>query len=153
MAITFTATEHFNSPKEKVYDALTNLDGARNWMKGFISIEKIKGTRIETGTVWRETRKMFGKQATEEFEVTSVIPNKEIRLRVDGTKGSSKKGEYLFQYILQEKDTGTDVTINGEIAGLKGISAFFGKLFVGMFKKGCLKDLQALRAHLDSAKS
>jgi uncharacterized protein YndB with AHSA1/START domain len=152
MAIRFSATEHFNSSKEKIFDGLTDLDAAKDWMKGFVSIEKIKGSKIEPGSVWRETRKMFGKQATEEFEVTSVVPNKEIKLRVDGKKGTSKKGEYLFHYILQEKDGGTDVILNGEIAGLKGIAAFFGKLFVGMFKKACVKDLQSLRIYLESKK-
>lgn len=135
MAIQFSATEHFTVSKEKVFEGLTDLESAKDWMKGLVNIEKIKGSRVEPGGVWRETRKMYGKQATEEFEVISVIPGKEIKLRVDGTKGTSKKGEYLFHYILQERDGGTDVILNGEIAGLKGIAAFFGKLFVGMFKK------------------
>jgi uncharacterized protein YndB with AHSA1/START domain len=152
MSIQFTATEHFSVSKEKVFEGLTDLDGAQNWMKGFKSIEKIRGEKIEPGTTWRETRKIFGKAATEEFEVTSVIPSEEIKLRVDGTKGTSKKGEYVFHYLLQEKDGGTDVIMNGEIAGLKGISAFFGKLFLGMFKKACLKDLHALKQHLESKK-
>lgn len=152
MPIQFTVTEQFSVAKEKVFDGLTNLDGARDWMKGLVRIEKIKGERVETGAVWRETRKMFGKEATEEFEVTAVIQNKEIRLRVDGTKGSSKKGEYLFRYLLEEKNGGTDVTLNGEIVGLKGFSALFGKLFAGMFKKACRKDLLALKQYLESNK-
>ncbi|MBL7742462.1 MAG: SRPBCC family protein [Chitinophagaceae bacterium] len=150
MPIQFTLTEHFHVAKEKVFEGLTNLDAARSWMKGFVRIEKIKGDKVEPGAVWRETRKMFGKEATEEFEVTSVIPDKEIRLRVDGTKGSSRKGEYLFQYLLEEKNGGTEVTLNGEIAGLKGFSAFIGKLFAGMFKKACRKDLLSLKQHLES---
>ncbi|MBL7741424.1 MAG: SRPBCC family protein [Chitinophagaceae bacterium] len=152
MPIQFTVTEQFSVVKEKVFDGLTDLDGARDWMKGLVRIEKIKGEKVETGAVWRETRKMFGKEATEEFEVTSVIQNKEIRLRVDGTKGSSKKGEYLFQYLLTEKNGGTAVTLNGEIAGLKGFSALFGKLFAGMFKKACRKDLRTLKQYLESNK-
>jgi uncharacterized protein YndB with AHSA1/START domain len=152
MAIQFSATEHFNFSNEKVFEGLTDLDAAKDWMKGFVNIEKIKGSKVEHGPVWRKTRKMFGKKATEEFEVISVIPGKEIKLRVDGTKGTSKKGEYLFHYILQEREGGTDVTLNGEIAGLKGIAAFFGKLFVGMFKKACVKDLLSLRTYLESKK-
>lgn len=153
MPIQFAVSEHFAAPKEKVFDGLTDLDSAKIWMKGFISIEKIKGSRVETGAVWRETRKMFGKAATEEFEVLSVIPNQEIRLRVDGTKGTSKKGEYLFQYLLEEKNGGTMVTLNGEIKGLRGFSAFMGKLFKGMFKKACIKDVQALKKYLETGKA
>ena len=151
MAIQFNFEEHFNVPREKVYEALTDLDGAKNWMQGFIGIEKIKGTRIENGAVWRESRKMFGKTATEEFEVISVIPNREIKLRVDGTKGSSKKGEYLFHYILDSEGNGTNVKINGEIAGLKGMAAFFGKMIVGFFKKAHVKEMRALKTYLESS--
>ena len=149
MAIKFTLNEHFNVPKKRVFDALTDLDGAQQWMQGFVGIEKIKGNRIENGAVWREKRKMFGKEAVEEFEVIDVKPNDEIRLRVDGTKGTSKRGEYLFQYFLTEQNAGTNVTLNGEIGELKGIAAFFGKLFAGMFRKACLKDLRALKAYLE----
>jgi carbon monoxide dehydrogenase subunit G len=150
MPLQFSVTEQFNMPVEKVFNGLTDLDAAQHWMKGFDAIEKIKGTRVETGAVWRETRKMYGKKATEEFEVLSVIPNKEIQLRVDGTKGTTGKGEFLFQYNLEEKNNGTQVTLNGEIKGLKGIAAFFGKLFIGGFKKACVKDLQALNTYLST---
>lgn len=152
MPIQFSTTQYFNAPVERVFNGLTDLDDAKNWMRGLVKIEKIKGDRVEPGAVWRETRKMFGKDATEEFEVVSVIPRKEIKLRVDGTKGTSKKGEYLFHYVVQEKNGGTDVTMHGEIAGLKGIAAILGKLFAGMFKKACMKDLLALKAHLESNK-
>jgi carbon monoxide dehydrogenase subunit G len=151
MPLQFSVTEHFNLPVETVFNGLTDLDAAQHWMKGFVSIEKIKGTKVETGAVWRETRKMYGKKATEEFEVTSVTPNKEIKLRVDGTKGTTGKGEFLFQYILEENNNGTQVTLNGEIKGLKGIAAFFGKLFIGGFKKACVRDLQALNSYLATA--
>jgi hypothetical protein len=150
MAIKFTVNEYFNVQKQKVYDGLTDLDGARQWMQGFIGIEKIKGDRIENGAVWREKRKMFGKEAVEEFEVVAAKPTDEIRLRVDGTKGTSKSGEYRFQYLLTEQNGGTNVTLNGEITGLKGVAAFLGKMFAGFFKKACLKDLRALKAHLES---
>lgn len=148
MPTQFSATEYFNLPAEKVFAGLTDLDAAQHWMKGFMGIEKIKGTKVEPGAVWRESRKMFGRKATEEFEVVSVIPDKEIRLRIDGSKGSSGKGEFLFHYILNSKDAGTNVTLNGEVKGLKGISAFFFKLFAGSFKKACVKDLQSLHHYL-----
>jgi carbon monoxide dehydrogenase subunit G len=152
MPIQFSDTTHFDLPKEKVFDGLTDLDAAKYWMKGFVGIEMIKGTKIEPGAVVRETRKMYGKKATEEFEVVSVVPFNDIKLRVDGTKGTMGKGEFLFHYQLEEKDRGTDVTFNGEINGLKGFAAFFGKLFAGSFKKACVKDMQSLKNYLEAQK-
>lgn len=152
MPLQFTATEHFDLPATKVFEGLTDLDSCQYWMKGFIGIEKIKGSKVEPGAVWRESRKMYGKTATEEFEVVSVVPDKEIKLRIDGTKGTMKKGEFIFQYLLEEKNGGTEVTMNGEVNGLKGISSFFFKLFAGSFKKSCAGDLQSLKAYLVSKK-
>lgn len=148
MPISFTATEHFPLSREQVFEGLTNLNNAHKWMNGFIRIEPIKGTRIEPGAVWRETRKLYGREATEEFEVTGIIPNREINLRVDGSKGTSKKGIFIFQYILNDNNNGTDVTLNGEVQGLKGITALVFKLFSGSFKKACVKDLVNLRTYL-----
>ena len=152
MPLQFTVTEYFDLPKEKVFEGLTDLDAAKHWMSGYMTIEKLKGNRIEPGAEWRETRKMFGRPASEVFEVVSVIPGHEIKLRVDGTKGSSRRGEYLFRYLLEEKNKGTDVTLNGEIRGIKGFAAFMGKLFVSGFKKACLKDLRCLKAYLEAQK-
>lgn len=148
MPVQFTATEHFPLPVEKVFAGLTNLQEAHKWMNGYMRLEMIKGTRIEPGAVWRETRKLYGREATEEFEVTGIVPNSEINLRVDGSKGTSKKGVFIFQYILHSNNGGTDVTLNGEVQGLKGITAFIFKLFSGSFKKACVKDLVALRNYL-----
>ena len=110
MSIQFSDLIHFNLPKEKVFNGLTDLDAAKHWMKGFLGIEMIKGTKIEPGAVFRETRKMYGRKATEEFEVVSVVPHNEIKLRVDGTKGTSGKGEFLFHYKLEDNNGGTNVT-------------------------------------------
>ena len=148
MPISFSTTEHFPLSREQVFEGLTNLNNAHKWMNGFIRIEPIKGTRIEPGAVWRETRKLYGREATEEFEVTAIIPNREINLRVDGSKGTSKKGIFIFQYILNDNNNGTDVTLNGEVQGLKGITALVFKLFSGSFKKACVKDLVNLRTYL-----
>ncbi len=80
----------------------------------------------------------------------SAEPYNEIKLRVDGTKGTMGKGEFLFHYKLEEKNGGTDVTFNGEIKGLKGFAGFFAKLFAGSFKKACTKDLKALKNYLEA---
>jgi uncharacterized protein YndB with AHSA1/START domain len=150
MPITFSVTEHFNAPNDKIFDALTDYDGTRHWMKGFVRIEKVKNDKVETGSVWRATRKLFGREATEEFEALKVIPGKELIMRIDGTKGSSGKGEYIFQYLFEPKNSGTDVTMTGEIKGLKGFQYFIANVFKGMMKKSCAKDLHDLRAYLNA---
>jgi carbon monoxide dehydrogenase subunit G len=152
MAATFSCTQHIAAPKQKVFDTLTNFEGTRNWMKGFVRVEMIKGDKVEAGAIWRATRKMFGKDSTEEFEATLVSPPNEIRMQIDGSKGTSGKGMYYFRYLLEEKNGETDVTMSGEIAGLKGIMAFFLKLFMPFFKKALTKDLKTLKEYLETGK-
>lgn len=104
---------------------------------------------MQVGSQWKETRKMFGKQATEYFEVIGIKELEKIELRCDGTKGTMGKGEYLFTYILDSSNAHTEITLFGEIKGLKGLSKWFGKMMAGSFKKGCVKDLDALKNYLE----
>ena len=150
MGLEFQVEQHFDLPRERVFRALTDLDAAGEWMPGFIRIERVGGPEFGVGTEWRETRKLFGKEATEQFEVTSCEPPERMELRVDGTKGSSRRGEYVFQYHLEPSGAGTRVALQGEIRGLGRIAGLFGRLMIGPFKKACAKDLEALSHHLSA---
>ncbi len=148
MAITFEVARHLPANPDRVFEALTDLGGAGAWMPGLVKIEPADAP-MKVGMRWRETRRMFGHEATEEFEVTRVDAPRRLALRVDGTKGSSKRGEYLFDYSLSPADGGTDVVLNAQIRGLSGISAFVGRLFVAPYKSACARDLDALSKYLD----
>lgn len=148
MPVEFTIQQDFANAPDRVFQALTDLEGAPKWMPGFVKIETLTEGAFGVGTQWRETRKIFGKEATEQFEVTRFEPPTGLGLRVDGTKGTSKRGEYLFDYRLTPQSGGTEVTLHGTIRGLGVIAALLSKLFVGTFKKACVKDLRALANHL-----
>jgi carbon monoxide dehydrogenase subunit G len=92
---------------------------------------------------------MFGKEATEEFEVTGFEPPGRIGLRVDGSKGASGKGEFLFQYRLTPNGSGTKVHMDGEIRMPGWFSSLMGKLMVGAFRKACDRDMGALKMWLE----
>lgn len=96
VAIAFQLSERMNAPVECVFGAMTSIDEAADWLPGAGRIENVTGGELKVGSVWRETRNMFGREATEEFEVTEIVPNERLGLYVDGTKGSSQSGEYRF---------------------------------------------------------
>lgn len=149
MSLAFDVQHHFSAPPERVFAGLTDLDAARDWMEGFVRIEKRTDGPFGVGTVWRETRKMFGREATEEFDVVEVDAPRRLALHVDGTKGSSRKGEYRFVYVLTPRDGGTDVALHGEIDGMGWFGRLFGRLMMGPFRSACLKDMQSLAAHME----
>lgn len=148
MSIAFSVTHQYPQPRDHVFAALTDLQSAGRWMPGFIRIEQLTEGPFRVGTEWRETRKLFGRKATEQFEVTGCEPPKHIALRVDGSKGSSRRGEFLFNYNLEPAGKGTEVTLHGEIRNLGLLGGIFGKIFAGPFKKACVRDLKALAEYL-----
>lgn len=150
MSIEFTVTQHFDAAPDRVYDALTDLEGAAEWMPGLVGIRRLTDGAFGPGTEWDETRKIFGREATERFEVTACERPRHIALRVDGAKGTSKRGEYLFEYRLEPGGEGTDLTLHGEIRDLGAVMGFLGRFMKGPYRKACAKDLEALARHLDS---
>ena len=149
MPITFSVTRELAASPHELFRAMTNLDDAGRWMPGFVGIQRL-GTpgELTTGSRWRETRRMLGKEATEEFEVLELSPPTKLRLRVDGSRGASGAGEYLFTYTLVPTVLGTLVTLDGEIRGLAGVMGVMGRVFTGVYKRACARDLDALGRYL-----
>ncbi|SPF06456.1 Polyketide cyclase / dehydrase and lipid transport [Streptomyces sp. MA5143a] len=58
----------------RVWEALTDLAGMERMLSGVVRVEVLTGGGFGVGTRWRETRRMFGKDATEEMGVTLSEP-------------------------------------------------------------------------------
>lgn len=146
----FTIDTHVNATPERVYAVATDLDAAKRWMHGLISIDKTTEGPFAVGTEWDETRKEFGKQATEHFEVTELDPPRRIGLYVDGKKGSMKKGEYRFTYLFEPHAAGTHVTMSGSIDMPGRFAGIMSKIFGRFFIKAMQRDLAAMKAYAES---
>jgi carbon monoxide dehydrogenase subunit G len=148
--LSFTSEHRIDAPPERVFEAMTNPEGFGRWMQGFVRAERITPGDFGVGTQFRETRKMFGKEATEHFEVTACEPGKRLGLKVDGTKGTTGKGEFRFDYEFEPAGAGTRVRTRAEIDMPGGLfTKIIGKLMKGAFKKACDKDLDALKAYVE----
>ena len=149
MSIRFSTKKTFQVPKKDLYTALLDLEAAKHWMQGLVQMERLDEGPMKVGSEWKETRKMFGTKATEQFEVVELEEPDKIVLRCDGTKGTTGKGEYIYTYTISESGNLSEVTLDGEINGLTGLAKLFGKLMAGTFKKACDKDLNALKGYLE----
>jgi uncharacterized protein YndB with AHSA1/START domain len=152
MPIEMTFQDTIAAPPERVFAALTDLDGAQKWMPNLVRIERLTPEKTGVGMRWRETRKMFGREASEEFEVTGLEPGKKVELYVDGTKGSSRRGYYRFRYELQPSGGSTLLRLHGEIGGMGKLMELVGRLFMGPFKKAMAKDLEAMKRYIESSR-
>ncbi|MYL60629.1 polyketide cyclase / dehydrase and lipid transport [Virgibacillus halodenitrificans] len=149
MSIHFEVKRTFEVSQQKAYNSLLDLDAANHWMKGLVRIERLDDGPITPGSEWKETRKMFGKEATEHFEVVQLDEPNKIVLRCDGTKGTTGKGEFVYTYIITSLGKQAEVTLSGEINGLTGLTKLFGKMMAGAFKKACAKDMDSLKEYLE----
>ena len=149
MPVSMTSEFHIDAPPDRVFAAMIDTDGYRHWMNGFVGVEKLTEGPFGVGTEWRETRRMFGREASEVFEVTACEAPLRLELRVDGKRGASRKGEYRFQYVLSPEGTGTRVRLNGQIDMPGWIAGLMTRMFAGMFKKAHDKDMRALKQHVE----
>lgn len=149
MPASMTSELQIDASPDRVFAAMIDFDGYQHWMNGFVGVEKLTEGPFGVGTEWRETRRMFGREASEVFEVTACEAPSRLGLRVDGKRGASRKGEYRFEYVLSPEGTGTRVRLNGQIDMPGWFAGLMARMFVGMFKKAIDKDMQALKQHVE----
>ncbi|WP_059172773.1 SRPBCC family protein [Bacillus sp. FJAT-27445] len=149
MGIRFEVKRTAKVPLQAAYESLLDLDSAQHWMMGFVGIDRLNDGPMQVGSQWKESRRMFGKVASEHFEVVELEEPTKIVLRCDGTKGTTGKGEFLFTYKLAPSNGHTEIKLSGEIKGLTGLAKFFGRMLAGTFKKACEKDLDSLIGYLE----
>lgn len=151
MPITFQSEQQIEATPEEILDALTDFDSWSDWMDGLLRVEKLTDGAYGVGTRWRETRKLMGQEATEEFEVVEFEPPHRVALRVDGSRGSSGKGEYRFVYTLSPEAVGNSRFVMDAEIEMPGVAArLFGWLFKSMFRKACDRDNAALKRYLET---
>ncbi|WP_446225580.1 SRPBCC family protein [Nocardia sp. IBHARD005] len=101
-----TAQREIAAPVQHVWAVLTDLDSAVETLSGVTRIERLTGDGYRVGTRWRETRKILGKEATEEMEVTEVDP--EHRTTLIAESGGIT---YRTEFTLTPTTTGTNLTM------------------------------------------
>jgi hypothetical protein len=103
---------------------------------------------MRVGTRWRETRVMFGKEATEEMEIVALEPNQSYTVR-----GVSCGAEFLTELRFTSLGGATLVEMELRTRALTFFArllAPLGWLMMGTMKKCLAEDLDALRKHLEA---
>jgi carbon monoxide dehydrogenase subunit G len=145
----FTHTMEIRGPLKDVFALITDIDNGRYWMNGLVAIQRDEKGPFKLGSTWTEVRKMYGKEASEVFEVTEFTPEKSFTLYVDGSKGTTGKGAYIFHHRFREVQGRTHLTMEGEIKMPGLIAAILMRFLGGMFRKAIIKDNEAMAAWLE----
>ncbi|MFL5348249.1 MAG: SRPBCC family protein [Hyalangium sp.] len=153
MPIEFTVRKEIAASPDRVFAVLKDLDSAKQWMPSLVGIEKLSPGPFGVGTQWRETRRMFGSNASEVYEVTRFEPGRSLELYVDGTQGSSKRGHFRYRYLLEPSGgNATTLSLTAEIGGMGFLLELLGRFMVGGFKKNLLSDLEAMAKYIEGSK-
>lgn len=153
MPIEFTVRKEIAASPDRVFAVLQDLDSAKQWMPNLVGIEKLSPGRFGRGTQWRETRRMFGSNASEVYEVTGFEPNTSLELYVDGAQGSSNRGYFRYRYRLEPSGgSATTLSLTTEIGGMGFLLELLGRFMIGGFKKNLLSDLEALAKYVEGSK-
>ncbi len=139
---TVTVTQHVQAPLERVFEIFTDLRKAPERITGIQSLDVLSPGDVGAGTRFRETRVMFGKEATEEMQVTEFEPNRSYAVEAD-----SHGCLYRSEFVFEPKGDGTDVTMTFGATpytlGAKLMSPL-GKLMAGSVRKACGQDMADL---------
>lgn len=134
-----------NAPIDVTFDIFSDITKTEARVDGITQVDILSDTKQGVGTRWRETRIMFGREATEEMEISDFKPNKSYDV-VAESNGVS----YHSRYTFTETNGGTqvDFVFSGKASSTVGkIMGFvFGNLFKGATKKAMEGDMNDLKA-------
>jgi hypothetical protein len=136
---------------EVVWSIVVGMD---DWVDVIEAIELVErldgGDGFGLGTTWRETRTMFGKEATEEMEVTEFDDGRRY-----ATAAESHGSKYFSEISVTPTDEGSRISMGfrGEPQSTfaKIMDATAGRLFMGATRKALAKDLADIGAAAEAA--
>jgi carbon monoxide dehydrogenase subunit G len=134
------------APRRVVWDVVTDIPNAAKTIEAIEKIEVLdRPAGGLVGLKWRETRKMFGKEATEVMWITGAAEASHYE-----TRAESHGAVYTTRIALDEADGGTrlSMTFAGapQTFAAKAMGFVLGPLMKGSMRKAIQKDLDDIKA-------
>lgn len=133
--------------QQAVFDAISDLEHASERVRAIQKVEVLTDGPMAKGTRWRETRTMFGKECTEEMEITAFDAPNGYEV---GADNCGCHYETRFSLRPEGDETVVEMSFRAIPTSLKGrLMMPMGFLMQGMMKKMVLQDLNDLKAHVE----
>jgi carbon monoxide dehydrogenase subunit G len=137
------------APASTVFQHATNVEKWAEVVPAIQRIEMLTPGPVQVGTRFRETRTMMGREATEEMEFLVLDePNRYV------LGAESHGSRYRTEFVLTPDGDGTKLTMSfgaEPLTFLAKIMSVLMKPFVGKMAEMCGKDLDAIKAHIESS--
>jgi uncharacterized membrane protein len=138
-----TVSKQINAPIEVTFGVVSDIEKAPEHISGIKRVEILSDVKQGLGTRWRETRLVFGREATEEMEISSFQPNRSYEA-VSESRGTN----YHTRFTFTEKAGGTlvEMTFSSTPTTLiTRLMALFEGLLAGSIRKMLETDLDELK--------
>ncbi|MGP4000164.1 SRPBCC family protein [Streptomyces sp. 8N706] len=137
------------APVARVWEALTDLESAPSILSGVERVEVLTPGPFTEGTRWRETRRMLGKEATEEMLVTACEEPEHFVVEAD-----SRGAHYVSDFTLTPEDQdATTVRMAFTATPYSGVAGMLAKVFGGLgaktVRQSIEKDLAEVAASVE----
>lgn len=138
-----------NGSRSAVWAAITDIENAADIVSGIEKIEVLETPPSGlVGLRWRETRTLFGKEATVEKWITDAAEEKFYRTRAED-------GGFVFLTTKRVSEGGESTTLteihesNPQGAAAKLMSIPMRLFFKGVMKKAVRRDLNDIKAAVE----
>ncbi len=101
-----TASRVVHATPEEVWAVLIDLDAAPTTLRGVSRVERVAGPAYDVGTRWRETRRILGKEETQELEVKAAEAPR--RTTIEAQAGGV---DYRTVFTLEPAEDGTLLSV------------------------------------------
>jgi hypothetical protein len=136
------------APAEKVFAKATDLKRAPEFISAIKKMEILTPDPIGVGTRFRETRVMFGREATEEMQVTVFEPPRRFAI------GAESNGcRFLSEFSFRSDGPATEVEMSFGAEPLTfpaKVMAFLMSPMMRSMEKVCAKELEELKSAVES---
>lgn len=141
-----------NQPIENVWDTITDFENCLNYIESIKKVEILNNPdNTLLGFKWKETREMFGKEATETMWITDYETNHFYQ-----TRAESHGSIYVSRLSIQSTQDGSELTMSFSASPqtffVKIVSACLGFMMKGAMKKAISKDLSDIKKYVEDKK-
>ena len=133
-----------------VWDAITDLAGMESRLSSVTKVDVLTDGAFDVGTRWRETRRMFGKEATEEMWVTASEPPERYVV-----EAASHGTRYVSEWLLLPDGPATTTVrmtftaeTSGGAAGL--LARILGSVGARAVNRAITKDLDEIASAIEA---
>lgn len=145
-------SQHSTASPEAVWAVMIDVDASPRVISAIADLERLDGgDGFVVGTRWRETRTMFGKQASEVLEVTAI----DEQARTYRVEADNDGTHYVSDMGVRADGSGSllTMTFGAEQAGgglRKLVERTVSRAFEGATRKALQKDLADIAAEAEN---